>query len=258
MDTKGVVSLDYAVNLVLMDLDDYSLTFYKKFLQYAILGFQDLNLYVSQSVKVAYIPVKENLKAIDLPDDYITYTKIGYNNGGTIATLALNEDLMIPRNTDDCGNTINENTGSCGNESTGQSTHGYYYSPHYRNGQFVGELYAGAGGRRNDGYYRVDEERRMILFSSDIAASEIILEYKSSGISGDGSTLVKREFIPAIRAYIHWQRRAYNDAVAESKKIALMNQYYTEYEKVKDLEVSFTIEEYLASTRATYRQSPKR
>jgi hypothetical protein len=262
MDTKGIVSLDYAVHMVLMDLDDYTNTFYKKYLQYAILGFQDLNLFVNQSVKVAYLTVGAN-KTAPLPDDYITYTKIGYNNGGVVATLGLNNDLMMPHQTNDCGDLVNDNLGDCGNESSGDSSavvpsFGYYFSAHYRNGQFVGEQYGGAGGRHNDGTYRIDEERRLIVFNSEVAASEIILEYKSSGIKGDGSTMVKREFIPAIRAYIHWQRRAYNDNVAESKKRELRDQYYLEFDMVKGLEGSFTIEEYLDSTRGTFRQSPKR
>ena len=139
MDTRGIVSLEYVVHLVLMDIGDDSLRDYKKFLQYAILGFQDLNIYVSQSVKVAYLPISD-IKTVDLPDDYITYTKIGYNNGGVIATFGLNEDLMMPHKTDDCGDPINENLGSCGDDDTNNQSASilpsfvYYFSPHYRNG----------------------------------------------------------------------------------------------------------------------------
>jgi len=263
MDTRGIVNLEYVVHLVLMDIGDDSLRDYKKFLQYAILGFQELNLYVSQSVKVAYLPISET-KTANLPDDYITYTKIGYNNGGVIATFGLNEDLMMPHKTDDCGNQVNDNLGSCGSDDTNNQSAsilpslGYYFSLHYRNGQFVGELYGGAGGRHNDGYFRIDEERRQIVFNSEASVDEIILEYKSSGVNGDGSTMLRRQFVPALRAYIHWQRRQYNDSVAESKKIELRNAYYLEFDIVKGLENDFNIEEYLDSTRSTYRQSPKR
>jgi len=70
--------------------------------------------------------------------------------------------------------------------------------------------------------------------------------------------MLRRQFVPALRAYIHWQRRQYNDSVAESKKIELRNAYYLEFDIVKGLENDFNIEEYLDSTRSTYRQSPKR
>ena len=134
MDTRGIVNLEYVVHLVLMDLGDDSFRDYKKYLQYAILGFQELNLYVSQSVKVAYLPVS-SIKTANLPDDYLTYTKIGYNNGGVIATLGLNEDLMLAHQTDDCGNTTNENLGSCGDDDTNNQSasilpsFGYFFSP---------------------------------------------------------------------------------------------------------------------------------
>lgn len=262
MDTKGVVNIDYIVNLALMDIDDYSLHYQKKFMQYVILGFQDLNLYVMQSVKVAYLPVDSTKKTADLPDDYITYTKIGYNNGGRITTFTLNDDLMLAHQTDDCGNPVNDNTMGCTNDSSATLPYfgvaGYYYSPHYRNGQWVGELYGGAGGRNADGYYRIDKERRKIVFSSEMVQDEIILEYKSSGVSGDGSTVVPREYTEALRAYVHWQRKEYNDKVAQSEKERLKQRYWAEYEKVKDLEVSFTIEEYFDSTRSTYKLTPKR
>ena len=261
MDTKGVVNIDYIVQLVLMDIDDYSMVYQKKFMQYAILGFQDLNLYVMQSVKVAYLPVDSNTKTVDLPDDYITYTKIGYNNNGVITTFTKNDDLMLAHKTDSCGNPVNNNTGGCNDigELTSYSGYaGYYYSPHWRNGQWVGELYGGAGGRNTDGYYRIDTERRKIVFSSEVSNSEIILEYKSSGVSGDGSTIVPREYTEALRAYVHWQRKEYNDKVAQSEKERLKQRYYIEYEKVKELEVSFTIEEYFDSTRSTYKLTPKR
>ncbi len=256
MDIRGIVNLEYVVHLVLMDIGDDSLRDYKKFLQYAILGFQELNLYASQSIKVAYLPVSD-IKTSNLPDDYVAYTKIGYNNGGVIDTFGLNEDLMMPHRTDDCGNPINDNTGGCGNQNAQHSSMGYYYTPHYRNGQFVGEMYGGVG-KHSKGEFRIDEERRRIVFNSEISVDEIILEYKSSGVSGDGSTMLKRQFVPALRAYIHWQRRQYNDSVSEHKKRELRDAYYLEFDIVKGLENDFNIEEYLDSTRSTYKQSPKR
>jgi len=256
-DTNGIVNLDYVVNLVLMDLDDYSETKYKKFLQYAIMGYQDLNLFTMQNIKVAYLPVKAN-KTVDLPYDYISYTKIGYNSGGTMSVLGLNNDLMLPRDKDDCGNDVNDNSSNCGSNDILYPGYGYYFAPHYRGGQYVGELYAGTGTGRTNGTYRIDQDKRQIAFNSELSATEIILEYKSSGVSGDGSTNVPRQCVESIRAYIHWQRKRHNDKVSRGEKIALQNEYYLEFEKLRDLEFSFTYEEYLDSRRSTYNMIPKR
>ncbi len=256
-DTNGIVNLDYVVNLVLMDLDDYSMTKYKKFLQYTIMGYQDLNLYTMQNVKVAYLPVKAN-KTVDLPIDFVEYTKIGYDSGGSVAVLGHNENLMLPRLTDDCGNTTNENEGGCEADSLIFPNYGYYFAPHYRNGQFVGELYSGIGDGQTDGQYRVDLDRRQIAFNSDLAATTIILEYKSSGVGGDGSTNIPRQCVEALRSYVHWQRKRHNDKTARNEKIALQQEYYIEFEKLRDLEFSFTYNEYLDSRRRTYSSIPKR
>lgn len=257
MDINGVVNMDYVVQRVLMDLDDYSMTKYEKFLQYCIDGYMDLNLFTMQSVKVAYLPVKEN-KTVDLPEDYIQYTKIGFNSGGMIEVLGLNNDLMLPRDKDDCGNTVNDNTGECSIDDIVFPNYGYYFAPHFRNGQYVGELYAGVGAGDKNGTYRIDRDMRQIAFNSDIIANTIILEYKSAGVSGDGSTFVPRQCVPALVSYIHWKRKEYNDKVAMGEKERLKNNYYIEFEKLRDLEFSFTIEEYLSSRRSTYAMIPKR
>lgn len=263
-DTPGIVSLEYIVHRVLMDLDDNSMRYYKKFLQYAIDGYTELNLYSVQTIRVAYLDVNQNTKQADLPADYLFYTKIGYNKGGVAYTLSLNEDLMMVRNTDDCGNGVNDNT-LCGDSESGSALSlsslpysGYYYTPHYRNGQFVGELYGGRGNQNSAGFYRIDKERRKIVFNSEISLDEVILEYKSSGVSADGSTVISREYVPTLLAFVHWQRKEHKDKVPQSEKIRLMNRYISEEKKVRRLELGFTIEEYLDTSRNSYRQTPKR
>jgi hypothetical protein len=256
-DTNGIVNLDYIVNRVLMDLDDPTMRYYKKYLQYAIDGYMDLNLYTMQNIKVAYLPVKEN-KTVDLPSDYIDYTKIGFNQGGSIGVFSVNNDLILPRDTDDCGNVVNDNTGDCNPDDLVFPNYGYYFAPHYRNGQYVGELYSGIGNFNPNGKYRIDLDRRQIAFNSDVTTDTVILEYKSSGVSGDGSTNVPRQCVPALVAFVHWKRREYNDKVAQGTKDSLMNRYYTEFEKLRYLEFSFTVEEYFDSRRSTYSSIPKR
>ena len=259
-DTPGTVSLEYIVHRVLMDLEDNSMRYYKKFMQYAIDGYTELNLYSIETIRVAYLEVNQNTKQADLPADYLFYTKIGYNKGGVAHTLSLNEDLMLVRNTDACGNGVNDNLTDSGTilNSASLPYSGYYYSPHYRNGQFVGELYGGRGNQNNAGYYRIDKQRRKIVFNSEISLDEVILEYKSSGVEADGSTIVSREYVRTLVAYVHWQRKEHKDKVPQSEKARLMQRYIDEEKKVRRLELGFTIEEYLDVTRNSYRQTPKR
>jgi len=260
-DTPGVVSLEYIVHRVLMDREDNSMRYYKKYLQYAIDAYQELNLYSVETIRVAYLPVNQNTKQADLPADYLFYTKIGYNRKGVAHTLTLNEDLMLVRKTDDCGNGINENNLDCGRKKDGENLlpyNGYYYTPHYRNGQFVGELYGGRGNTNNVGYYRIDKQKRKIAFNSEISLDEVILEYKSSGVSADGATVVPREYARTLISYVHWQLNEYKDKVSMSEKNRLRQRYIDEEKKVRRLNLGFTVEEYLDIARGSLKQTPKR
>jgi hypothetical protein len=129
--------------------------------------------------------------------------------------------MLLPRKTDDCGNTLPTVTQTLEDEIVGQKSlipnYGYYFAMHFRNGQYVGEMY-GLGGGFNAAYFRIDWERRQIAFDSEVPSDEIILEYKSSGIDPSGGTIVPRKTVAALIAYIHWQRIENNDKIAESKK----------------------------------------
>jgi hypothetical protein len=264
-DTPGIVTLNYVVNMVLMNRDDNSMRHYKKILQYAINGFTKLNLHSIETIRVAYLPINQNTKQADLPADYLFYTKIGYNKGGVSHTLSLNEDLMFVRKTDDCGGGVNDNLSSCSEEGSGGVLgfaslpySGYYYLPHYRNGQFVAELYGGRGSQNNAGYYRVDRQRGKIVFNSEIALDEVLLEYKSSGVNADGETVVSREYVPTLVAFVHWQLKEYKDKVSPREKDRLRQRYIDEEKMVRRLELGFTVEEYLDIARDSLKQTPKR
>jgi len=210
-DTNGFVNIDYAVNQCLVDIEDYDLAQYQRFLQFAYLGYTDLNLFVTQNVKVAYLRINDN-KTVDLPNDFIDYLKIGVEINGQVWTLTLNDDMLLPRSTDACGETTPPDLRTIGDnvDGTEQPNYGFYFASHFRNGQYVGESY-GIGGGFNMAYFRIDHERRQIAFDSEIPDGTIILEYKSSGVKADGSTVIPRKVIPALTAYIHWRRLQYNN-----------------------------------------------
>lgn len=250
-DTSGYVNLNYVVNLVLMDMEEYTTAQKKKVLQYAILGFTELNLYVLPSIRVEYLKQNDDF-SVDLPDDYIDYTKIGIlvdgaEKGSSVVTLTLNENLPYP-NTSKlkvCPNScVDEPTISLNSTDYFIPGFGYYFAEHYRNGQYVGEMY-GLGGGLGLMTYRVDEQNRQIIFSDFYPEGDIVLEYKSTGIKTDGSSVVPRQAVQALRYYIHWQMIEFNDRVPANQKEQRKRQYYTEYNKLQWFENSFTIDEYL-------------
>lgn len=245
---NAFVPISYCVNLVLMDLEHYSGKLNEKILQYAILGFEDLHYTTINSVKVAYLEMDE-LNRVKLPNDYIDYYKIGIGVGGQVWNLGLNNSIIIPKEYE-CGNDARE---IFINGGVPDLTSGYYYTDHYSDGGFVGGLF-GIGGGFRESRYRIDTERRQILFDSPISRSEIILEYRSNGISAQ--TLIPREAVASIVSYVHWRRLFGKNRHSE------MNNYERiwkeEVSQLRAFKYQFKASEYLDMFHAENVQTVKR
>ena len=258
-NTSGYVNLSYVSNTVLMDRDDWTTHQKKKIFQYAVIGFTQLSLYAINNVKVAYLKLSA-INTVDLPDDYIDVSKIGMEFGGQIVTLTRRDNMPLPRETDDCGNELGVPS-ALAQEPDGSiyGYNGYYFATHWRNGQYVGELYGTEGGR-NFGYYRIDLERRQIVFNHEIGqiTKPIILEYLSSGVEACGETVVPRQCVEALRTWIHGQLARYDKSVAQSEKARLQQEHIVAFEQLKFFENMFSLDEYLDATRANARNVPRR
>src|SRR5687767_600637 len=142
----GVKPLIYIPQVVAMDLNDPTTTHIQRYLQWAIMGVREVNMWAVNNVKVAYIEMNAN-KTITLPLDYLKYTKIGLCVGTTdcsrIVTLSLNNDLCLQRERDDCGDDIINAVASTTNDESIQAYYQTYYPyiDHYHNGQYVAGVY---------------------------------------------------------------------------------------------------------------------
>ena len=82
--------------------------------------------------------------------------------------------------------------------------YGLLFQSHFRNGQFVGEMYGLGAGLNGAGYYAIDSKLRIITFSGIPLNTDIVLEYVSSG-DANMSTLVDTIGADVCRMYAHWQ-----------------------------------------------------
>lgn len=251
-------NLDYVVSLVQMDLQDYSSNSYQRLLQYSIMGYRELHWLVMPGVKVAYLMPNDALVA-DLPPDFEYYTKIGVNIGGQVWTLTVNNDMVLSRRTDGCGDEVVENgTPELTAIENQDGTSFWYFAPHFRNGQFVGEMYGLGGGFNELGYFKIDETKNRIQFQSVVPKNEIILEYKSNGAENSGATVLPTTAVAAVRAYIHWQLAEFDRTFAPSEKERRRQLYFNEFEKVKFIQFVFTKDEYLDECYANIHMTVKR
>lgn len=253
----GFVSLDYIVRNVLVSLEESSLNRYQTYLQYAIRGFRELNLHASNTLKIAYLPILSN-KAVNLPSDFVKYTKIGVCVNGRIVLLGLDDSLCLNKDFNDCGDALEIAIApNVPNDTLTAYNFGYYFLDHYHNGQYVGGIYGLGGGYNGMGYYRLNPEANQIQLTSNIPSTEIVLEYISDGLNPDGSASIPKETIEAMIAYVHWKRVQNNPKMQQEAELRRRD-YIVEYNKLKHFTLSFSVQEYLQMIRTYVHSAPKR
>jgi hypothetical protein len=252
--TYGMVTLRYVVLSALNRLGDFSYKQYKRLLQICTEGMTELSLWHLDSIEIVYLHMSV-AKTVNLPADFVDYLKIGVPINGKIRVLTNKESILLPRLFD-----TGESVGNTDEGTSADDTSGYiFFGDHYRNGVFTGGLFGLPGGL-DDCYYRIDRERRQIVFSGSTPRSEIVLEYISSGVRLDGATTVPREAVPALRTYIMWQML--EGTPRNRLDLAEMARRKQEYEEavaaLRSFQQTFTAEEYKKAIWSTSRQSPKR
>lgn len=247
--TCGTTTITYVVMSVLNRLRDYSMRQYSFLEQIVIEGYSTLNLWHLNNVEVVYLRMSD-AKTVDLPSDFVDWNKIGIPINGKLKVLTRKDNILLPRkfaDGEDVGNADDENgpTGSL------------YFTDHFRNGQFVAGLYGMPGGA-DTAYYRLDREKRQIVFSGSVPRAEIVLEYISSGVNVGGTTVIPVEAVPALRAYALWQNIENDRKVPMNEKERKKAQYEEELEALRFFQTAFTKEEYQQMVWKSTRQTIKR
>lgn len=192
------------------DLQDRSMKNYNRNLTNVIQGYYKLRYLADTSVDVAYL-TPNSLGIAQLPPDFWKESKIGINIGGVLVTLSRNYNLANnppnPKATIPCPDSIDEvltlyNNGA--NLTDCWGGYGYWFASHYRNGQFVGEMYGLGGGLNAVGYYHINETTRTIAFSNVPFATDILMEYIGLGDASQ-KTVVDIPGVDVCRMYAHWQ-----------------------------------------------------
>jgi hypothetical protein len=249
---NSYLNLFQVVKSFLNERNEKALTNFERYLQFAIEGYSDMQLFTMNTIDVAYLQVDPQTNSALLPPDFITMTKIGINIRGRLWTLTLNNDIVLPPPESICSEPIDRVNTETENSVSG----GYSFFPHYRNGVYIDTLY-GLGGGFNVAYYRIDMNNRVIYFDGKVPNGEVILEYKSSGVKAGGA-LIPRQAVPALKAYIYWKSIAMDVRLSMSERQAAKMEYYERLHECKLLELSFTADEYLDVAYGNMSQGPKR
>lgn len=244
-------TVDYCVQLVQQDLDDYSPKMRKRILQFGINTYrQYIQTGIAPTIDVFYAK-PDSLGNINLPDDYEYYTKVAVIYRGRVITLTLNKNMPFNDKIDSCGDPIISAT----EIPMLDQNFGYPFVGHYRAGNFVGELYGMGGGINRFGYFNEDKRRRRIQVTN-LPLDEVVIEYVSSSLNAQ--TIVDDAAINLIRYGIH-QQIALHDAKETQVRRNNMEQ---EFNKALDHYMLWatvpTIDEFLDMFYLTTKSTVKR
>lgn len=249
-DVGAFANIRYVVMSVLQDMRIYSMNEYRDLVQVVINGVRHMRLYHQASIEVAYLKRDAHGK-IRFPKGYVDYIKIGVLINGNVWNLSVNDDMAINRG-EKCGIDVRQIQRGDPIDLSLFST--YNYPSHFRGTTFISTLYGLSGGF-NFGYYKVDNTARTIQIDGNILNDEIILEYKSTGISA--STIIRAENIEPLKLWTHWQRIEYDPRERDSVKERRKNQFIDSIGMMRDFENAFTMQEILDDAWSSRKQTPK-
>lgn len=247
--------LSYAVRLVQNDYAESTQTRYQQYLQWAINCFNELRYKVIKGVEIEYLQLNKNGIA-KLPSDYHDYTKAGVIVGGHVLNLSVNKDLTKivenPHKPIPCPEEMAEAVSKiaygihCGDLFDMRML----YQGHYRNGNFVGEMYGYGGGYNENGYFQIDKQRGLIQINSIHTDAEFILEYISDGKVGE-QTLIDMNAAHVIRKGIIAQRTQFDSKANLTDKATTKDDYnyaLTEYKINEHTPTYVEYMDYIADT----------
>lgn len=252
-------TLDTVVRNVLVQMEESSLRRYQTLLQYAIRGLRELTLNAgnSQGLKIKHLPMLPN-KAVNLPSDYVKYTKIGICVNGRVVVLGLDESLCLNNNYSECGDPLEVAMSNIDNASYAPFSFGFPFAGYYQNNQYVNAVFGMGGGFNSRGYFRINNDMNQIQFSSEVGALEIVLEYISDGMNPDGSAIIPIEAVEYLIAFVFWKMKEAQSSSTESEIMRWRNETMIKFKNCKHIVNSFTMAEYLDSYRSNVFQTPKR
>ena len=246
--TAGIVSMRYIVMSVLNRMRQYSMQNYEFLMQICIEEYTRMNLWHLDNVEVVYLTMS-SAKVVSLPADFVDWLKIGIPVNGKLRVITRHDKLLLPRAFQD-GTEV-------GNADETGSLDTILFVDHFRAGQFVAGLY-GLGGGIDSAYYRFDRERNQLIFSGTVNRGQIVLEYISSGVALNGSTMIPREAVPALQAYLLWQYIDNDLNTAMNEKQRRKQNWEEEIAALEFFQSAFTKEEYMRHVYKHSKQTPKR
>jgi len=250
----GVVTLDYVVAEMQNELDDYGPRQRSRLLGLAISALREFRLYDQALQQIAYIQINDAGIAV-LPKDYVDYITIGtLTHAGNVRPYTLNNSMALERGVD-CGEPSRVMDPDMAVQNQNVLAYGpFTINPYWSNNNII-PTYYGVGGGYNNAYYKIDKAAGVIQFNGVIPKGEIVLVYKSTGISP--STVIPYELIEPIKAFVHDRRELHDARVPMNKKMLNKQNLDEARMRLRAFTQKFTISEFMDVLYGAKKQTPK-
>jgi len=214
-DVKDVYfSMMSCVEQCCIDLDIPSAQYANRLLSWGMRSLVELKLDASNEVKTVKLPI-DDVCVVQLPSDFVDWSKVGVQCGQYIKTLSVNESLdASPRTLENWNPSERFPPGDLPNGVGFGSYSGWAF------GNYGGRaLFAFGGGLPHRGHYKITNNNgcQQLLLDAGIDATEIYLEYIGLGVSICGSTILHPYYYEYVRASIHYEWARFGKRIDKSE-----------------------------------------
>ena len=158
--------------------------YYMQYLHYALKGLREINYDSPFKIKSTKLTVDDNLE-VTLPDDYVDYIRVGYENGQYVNRLIEKDSFNRLMNLDSDGNQIpypdvESDNGTAYSDS-------YYYASHANDkSEHLGRHF-GHKATYKGSFMVIPERNKIMLDPSLHKAKHIVIDYLTTGLPGDST-----------------------------------------------------------------------
>lgn len=194
-ESANMVPISVIATDICDNFGDSDRKYFGEHLKNIISVYKTLYIFLMNNVNVKTLAF-ENNTIIDLPCDFVRETKIGViNDQGRIATLSIDKNLRIPVPK----RTHKEVSAAIEEAMLGSAIAEFlpFYNYYGFDGNYIAEMRGYSCALNNLGYFNVDREERTLVISNIPENLDIIMEYKSDGVS-EGLHLVPTELVNCI------------------------------------------------------------
>lgn len=226
--------------------------FFGEHLKNIVNHYKTLHIFLMNQISVQSIILPYD-NIISLPCNFVKETKIGViNSQGRIATMSIDKSLRVPvpnRSMADVDTSLLDIM-----LNNAEAKFFPFFNCSGIDGGYMGEMYGYACSINTLGYFNIDRENRNLIVSPSVPRDyEIIMEYKSDGVS-EGLIVVPTEIVNLLtyrcKAIFCLDKK-------DPRYTTFNNEYQLEYKQIKKLYYGKPIDVYASVMKSYHKSAPK-